>query len=68
MLSEARLVWYLRAYEGKIRDTVSSPGHLGFSHPQEVHVAGQDREVGIWSCLQASPRVSIAKEDIQNQL
>lgn len=47
---------------------VSSPGHLGFSHPQEIHVASQDREVGVRSCHQPSPRVSIAKEDIHNQL
>lgn len=52
----------------KVKDTVFSPGHLSFSHPQEIHVASQDREVRIRNCCQASPRVSIAKKDIHNQL
>lgn len=47
---------------------MSSPGHAGLGHPQEIHVAGQDRKVRIRSCRQASSRVSIAKKDIYNQL
>lgn len=52
----------------EVRDTMSSPGHAGLGHPQEIHVAGQNRKVGIRSCRQASSRVSIAKKDICNQL
>lgn len=52
----------------KTRDPVSLPGHLGFSHPKEIHVAGQDREMGIGSRCQTSPRVPIAEKDIYDQL
>lgn len=33
----------------KARNSVSLPRHLGFSHPKEIHVASQDREMGIRS-------------------
>lgn len=52
----------------KARDSVSLPGHLGFSHPKEIHVAGQDRKMGIRGCRQTSPRVPIAEKDIHDQL
>lgn len=47
---------------------VSSPGHLGLSHPKKIHVAGQDREVGIGRCHQAIARVPIAEEHVRDQL
>lgn len=50
------------------RLTLSLPGHLGFSHPKEIHVAGQDWEMGIGGCRQTCPRVPIAEEDIHDQL
>lgn len=48
--------------------TVSSPGHLGFSHPKKIHVTGQNREMGIGGRRQTSPRVPIAEKDIHDQL
>lgn len=45
-----------------------SPGHLGFSHPQEVHVAGKDRQMRVWYILQLCPRVPIAQEYISDEL
>lgn len=48
--------------------TVSSPGHLGFSHPKKIHVTGQNREMGIRGRRQTSPRVPIAEKDIHDQL
>lgn len=47
---------------------MSSPGHLGFSHPKEIHVAGQDREMRIGGRRQTSPWVPIAEKDIHDQL
>lgn len=48
--------------------TMSSPGHLGFSHPKKIHVTGQDREMGIRGRRQTCPRVPIAEKDIHDQL
>lgn len=48
--------------------TASLPGHLGFSHPQEVHVTGQHGQVGVGGCRQAGPRVPVAEEDVHDQL
>lgn len=47
---------------------MSSPGHLGFGHPEEVRVAGQDREVGVGGRCQTRARVPVAEEDIGDQL
>lgn len=47
---------------------MSSPGHLGFGHPEEVRVAGQNGEVGVGGRRQTRARVPIAEEDIGDQL
>lgn len=47
---------------------MSSPGHLGFSHPKEIHVTGENREMGVGGRCHTSPRVPIAEKDIHDQL
>lgn len=49
-------------------DPGSSPGHLGFGHPEEVRVAGQDREVGVGGRRQTRARVPVAEKDVCDQL
>lgn len=56
------------APRAKARDPVSSPRHLGLGHPEEVCVAGQDREVGVGGRCQTRARVPITQEDVHDQL
>lgn len=47
---------------------MSSPGHLGFGHPEEVRVAGQDGKVGVRGCCQTRARIPVTEEDVCDQL
>lgn len=48
--------------------SASSPGHRGFRHPQEVHVTGQHREVGVGDRRQTRPGVPVAEKHVHDQL
>lgn len=48
--------------------SVSLPGHLGFCHPKEVHVTGQNREMGVRDRRQTRSGVPIAEKHIHDQL
>ena len=47
---------------------MSSPGHLGFGHPEEVRVAGQDGKVGVGGRRQTRARIPVTEEDVCDQL
>ena len=59
------LVQLLQAEE---EGAVTEPGHGGLRHPLEVHVARQDRQVGVGDVRGVGGRVAIGDQHVQKKL
>ena len=59
------LVQVLQAEE---EGSVAEPGHAGLRHPLEVHVAGQDGQVGVGDGGGVAGRMTIGHQHVDQEL